>query len=142
MVGRIWQIILNTPCTPAGAADPIAFGPPVPGPRDVGVSGCMVSWVGWLVDWLFVLLVGCEIHQVRGRKSLKFALKTTKLGAKIVRNRSQRGLGGVLGDLGSARAKVLEVIASYCLSMPPLLPPQSHEANHDRAHPLLVRKFH
>ena len=28
---------------------PIAFGPPAPGPRDVGMSGCMVSLAGWLV---------------------------------------------------------------------------------------------
>ena len=83
---------------------PIAFGPPAPGPRDVEMSGCMVSWVGWLVDWLFVLLVGCKIHQVRGRKSLKLALKTTKLEAKIVGNRSPeaswRGLGGSWRALG------------------------------------------
>ena len=104
MVGRIWLIILNTPCTPAGAVDPIAFGPPAPGPRDVGMSGCMVSWVGWLVDWLFVLLVGCKIHQIRGRNSVKLALKTTKLEAKIVGNRSPeaswRGLGGSWRALG------------------------------------------
>ena len=64
MVGRIWQIILNTPGTPAGAADPIAFGPPAPGPRDVGMSGCMVVWlygclVGWLTKWLVGCLLGC-----------------------------------------------------------------------------------
>ena len=49
MVGRLWLSILNTPGTPAGAAGPIAFGPPAPGPRDVGMSGCMVSLAGWLV---------------------------------------------------------------------------------------------
>ena len=99
MVGRIWLTILNTPCTPAGAADPIAFGQPAPGP---GMKGCLDVWflwlVGWLADWLFGLFVGCTIHQVRGRKSLKLALKTTKLEAKIVGNRSPeaswRGLGG------------------------------------------------
>ena len=32
MVGRIWLIILNTPCTPAGAADQTAFGQPAPVP--------------------------------------------------------------------------------------------------------------
>ena len=108
MVGRIWLTILNTPCTPAGAADPIAFGPPAPGPRDVGISGCMVSWagclVGWLVDWLFGLLVGCKIHQVGSRKSFKLGIKTIKLEPKIVKNRSQkgswRGLGGSWGALG------------------------------------------
>ena len=34
---------------------PIAFGPPAPGPGDVGMSGCMVSLAGWLVGWL----IGC-----------------------------------------------------------------------------------
>ena len=58
MVGRIWLIILNMPCTHAGAADPIAFGPPAPGPRDVGISGCMVSWAGCLVGWLIGCLAG------------------------------------------------------------------------------------
>ena len=53
MVGRIWQIILNTPCTPAGAADPIAFGQPAPVPRDVGMVGGMAGWlVGWLSGWM------------------------------------------------------------------------------------------
>ena len=37
---------------------PIAFGPPAPGPRDVGISGCMVSWAGCLVGWLIGCLAG------------------------------------------------------------------------------------
>ena len=53
MFGRICLTILNTPGTPAGAADPIAFGPPAPGPRDVGMSGCLDVWLsGWMVGWL------------------------------------------------------------------------------------------
>ena len=72
---------------------PIAFGPPAPGPRDVGMSGCLVVWLfgclvvwlfGCLVGWLDRWLVGCEIQQVGGRNLLSLALKTTKLEAKIV----------------------------------------------------------
>ena len=62
MVGRIWLIILNTPCTRAGAADPIAFGQPAPG---LGMKGCLDVWflwlVGWLADWL---LSGCLVDWV------------------------------------------------------------------------------
>ena len=52
-------MILNTPCTPAGAADPIAFGQPAPGPRDVGMSGCLAVWLsGCLAVWLSGCLGG------------------------------------------------------------------------------------
>ena len=59
--------ILNTPCTPAGAADPIAFGQPAPGPRDVGMFGCMVVWLagwlnGWLAGWLAVKATKLEVE--------------------------------------------------------------------------------
>ena len=65
MVGRIWLIILNTPCTPAGAADPIAFGQPAPGPREIGMSGCLVVWLsGCLVVQLAGWLDGCLIGWV------------------------------------------------------------------------------
>ena len=58
--GKTWQEksdTLGTRLKP-GAADPIAFGPPAPGPRDVGISGCMVSWAGCLVGWLIGCLAG------------------------------------------------------------------------------------
>ena len=45
MVGRIWLTILNTPGTPAGAADPIACGHPAPGPGMWGMSGRLVGWL-------------------------------------------------------------------------------------------------
>ena len=60
-----------------------------------------VGWLfGWLVDWLFGWLVGCNIHQVGGRKSFKLGIKTIKLEPKIVKISSKRALGRVLGDLG------------------------------------------
>ena len=54
MVGRIWQIILNTPCTPAGAADPIAYGQPAPGPtmeQCLRVEVLVPSWFRKLSNW-------------------------------------------------------------------------------------------
>ena len=128
MVGRIWLSILNTPCTPAGAADPIAFGQPAPGP---GMKGCLDVWflwlVGWLADRLFGLLVGCTIHQVGGRKSLKLDLKTIKLEPKIVKNCSQeaswRGLGGSWGGLSHILAPREVQEAKKSPDGPPTDPP-------------------
>ena len=62
------------------------------------MSGCMGCLVAWLADWLFDLLVGCTIHQVGCRKSVKLGIKTIKLEPKIVKHSCQeaswRGLGG------------------------------------------------
>ena len=119
MVGRIWLTILNTPCTPAGAADPIAFGQPAPGPRDVGMSGCLAVWLsgclgGCLTGWVSVWLDAGQPPNRPTSKPSKLAPKTIQLEATIPPKSvprgllegswgvSWRGLGGVLGALGGS----------------------------------------
>ena len=86
---------------------PIAFGLPAPGPRDVGMFGCMVSWAGCLVGWLIGCLAGwlaVKSTKLEVENHSSLGIKTIKLEPQIVKNRSQegswRGLGGSWGALG------------------------------------------
>ena len=100
---------------------PIAFGQPAPGPRDVGMSGCLAVCLfggsvgrlsGWLLDWLGGCVVRWLANHLTGQPTNRpsWLRKPSKWKPQSFQNPSQeaswRGLGGslggVLGPLGGS----------------------------------------
>ena len=79
------------------------------GPRDVGMSGCMVGWllaclVAWLVDWCVGGVVGTKPAQNPPRWAPESSQDPPSWGSKPSTIGPKTPLGEVLGDLGSKMA--------------------------------------
>ena len=91
-------MISNTPCNPADAADPAAFGHPATVP----------AMFGWLVEWLINrLAVGCQhlprwaqLHQLGGQILPRCGPKSFRMGAL-------GGLGCILAPIWGVHGAIL-----------------------------------
>ena len=85
---------------------PIAFGPPAPGPRDVGMSGCLVGWLSNpLSSGSKIGHVGSKNYEVGGENPLKSVPRGILEGSWGSQEASWRGLGGILGPRGPKSEK-------------------------------------